>query len=166
MTEKKTKMAQGTGVAAIVLALAGAMGNYYQAQAVKASAVANTKKVAKAMGPEVNLLIKRVDRLEDRLFRLEGQALGHMGPPAPAPRVAAVPRTAPTSSPQPRPVVAAVERGPEPDVEAAAIMDEPDVLEEAPEDGYEAFPDDGGKPPEPAAQMQRPIDMDSLLEKL
>ena len=159
MTEKKTKVAQGTGIAAIVLALAGAVGNYYQAQAVKESSSESTKKVARAVGPEVNLLIKRVDRLEDRLFRLEGRALDY-GPPAML--------AAPTSMPVP--VVDAIPVEP-PDIpqdtEAAAIMDEPDTFDapEAEEEEYEILPDKVEDEPVHKT-AQQPIDMGNLLDDL
>lgn len=113
MSEKNTKVAQGTGIAAIVLALVGAAGNYYQAQAVKASASESTKEVARAVAPEVNLLMQRVERLEDRLFRLEDRALD--GPPPPA--MLMVP----------------AEGGEEPDEDGAALIDVPDRPPPAPE---------------------------------
>ncbi len=80
MADRRTKVAQGTSVAAIILAIAGAVGNYYQAQAAKESGSYNARKVAEKTIPEVNLLMDRVDRLEDRLFRVEGRLLDVSSP--------------------------------------------------------------------------------------
>lgn len=113
--EKKTRVAQGTGIAAIVLALAGAASNYYQAPVAETRAAAATDKGVRAVAPEVDLLIQRVDRLEDLVFRLEGRAL----------------ESPPTSVPS----YVLAEGGSEPDEEDHALLDVADTLPDEPVPG-------------------------------